>query len=220
MKHNFSDTDIPKLLQERFPDIYETEARQTLIDHGHVMEVPSGDFVVDIGQYIKYIPFVLEGMLKVMREDADGNELLLYYIRPGETCAMSLTCCQGESKSNVRAVAEEDALILAVPVKMLDQWTTDYRSLKSFVLLTYQRRMTELLNTIDGIAFQKLDDRLINALREKQKSQHSSTLTTTHHELAVELNSSREVISRLLKQMEHEGVVKLGRGKIDLIRVQ
>jgi CRP/FNR family transcriptional regulator len=200
----------------QFPDIYEPEARKMLLEKGHVMHIAAGELLMDIGQYIKFMPFVLEGSLKVMREDAEGHELLLYYINPGETCAMSLTCCQGNSKSNVRAVAEEDTTFLSVPVNMLDQWTSDFRSFKSFVLLSYQRRFDELLRTIDGIAFQKLDNRLLNSLKSKASASGSKTITTTHQELASELNSSREVISRLLKSMEHEGLVILGRGKIEL----
>jgi CRP/FNR family transcriptional regulator len=207
---------IATLLSQQFPDIYEADARKMLLEKGHIVTIHAGELLIEIGQYIKFMPFVLEGSLKVMREDAEGNELLLYYINPGETCAMSLTCCQGESKSNVRAVAEEDSTFLAVPVNMLDQWTSDFRSLKSFVLLSYQRRFDELLRTIDGIAFQKLDDRLQSSLKSKANSSGSKIIVTTHQELASELNSSREVISRLLKSMEHQGLVHLGRGRIEL----
>lgn len=209
---NTEELPIEQWLQEQFPDIYEVEARKVLLENGHVMEVKAGDLLMDIGQYIKFIPLVLKGSLKIMREDNDGHELLLYYIHPGETCAMSLTCCQSDARSNVRAVAEEDTLALAVPVQLLDRWTTEFRSLKSFVLLSYQRRFDELLKTIDGIAFQHLDDRLIAALETRGRHK---VLHVTHQELATELNSSREVISRLLKQLEHQGRVRMGRGKLE-----
>ena len=130
---------------------------------------------------------------------------------------MSLTCCMGDSKSTVRAVADEDTLALAIPVKLMDEWTTRFRSFKSFVMQAYQRRYEELLRTIDGIAFQKLDDRLLLALREKVRKQGSNRLQITHQELANELNSSREVISRLLKQMERSGIVVLGRNRIEIL---
>jgi CRP/FNR family transcriptional regulator len=208
---------LENALQKQFPDIYEADARKALLEKGHVMSVSAGELLIDIGQYIKFMPFVLEGSLKVLREDSEGHELLLYYINPGETCAMSLTCCQGESKSNIRAMAEEDTTLLAVPVNMIDQWTSDFRSLKSFVLLSYQRRFDELLRTIDSIAFQQLDDRLLKSLKSKAAAAGSKIISTTHQELANELNSSREVISRLLKSMEHGGMVHLGRGKIELI---
>ncbi len=181
------------------------------------MELKAGELMMDIGGYIKYIPLVLKGMLKIMREDSDGNELLLYYIRPGETCAMSLTCCMGDAKSTVRAEVEEDVLILAIPIRFMDQWTNQFQSWKSFVMHTYQMRYEELLKTIDGIAFQKLDDRLERALKEKCSTSGTNSLVITHQELANELNSSREVISRLLKQMERKGKVKLGRHKIEVL---
>jgi CRP/FNR family transcriptional regulator, anaerobic regulatory protein len=204
-------------IREKFPDIYEAEARQAILENGIVMEVPAGERMMDIGQYIKFMPLVLEGSLKVMREDNDGNELLLYYLGPGQTCAMSMTCCMGDAKSNVRAEAEENTTIIAIPVRFMDEWTSKYRSFKGYVMLNYQRRFEELLQTVDGIAFQKLDDRLINALREKARAQGNRIIQTTHQELANELNSSREVISRVLKQMERRDLVRLGRNKIELL---
>jgi CRP/FNR family transcriptional regulator, anaerobic regulatory protein len=204
-------------LRKQFPDIYEPEAREAILEQGTEMSVKAGDMLMDIGQYIKYIPLVLSGSLKILREDKDGNELLLYYLRPGETCAMSLTCCTGDSVSSIRAVAEEDTDVIAIPVKYMDEWTQEFRSFKHFVLLTYQRRYEELLRTIDGIAFQKLDDRLVTLLKEKSNAASSKILTVTHQELAQELNSSREVISRLLKQLERIGKVKLGRNKIEIL---
>lgn len=199
-----------------FKDIYEPDARQSIVEHSHIVELKPGDTLMEIGGYIKYIPFVLEGLLKIMREDKDGHELLLYYVQPGETCAMSLTCCTGDARSSVKAVAEEETTLLAFPVKYMDQWTTDYKSFKSFVMLTYQRRFDELLQTVDAIAFHSLDDRLIHALKEKQKSQGSNTLSVTHQEIANELNSSREVISRLLKRMEKDGKIEMGRNKLTI----
>jgi CRP/FNR family transcriptional regulator, anaerobic regulatory protein len=209
--------EISSLLKETFPSIYEESARNEIEKEGIIMELKAGEMLMDIGGYIKYIPLVMKGMLKIMREDSDGNELLLYYIRPGETCAMSLTCCMGDAKSTVRAEVEEDVLILAIPIRFMDQWTNQFQSWKSFVMHTYQMRYEELLKTIDGIAFQKLDDRLERALKEKCTSLGTNSLVITHQELANELNSSREVISRLLKQMERKGKVQLGRHKIEVL---
>jgi len=206
-------------LRVQFPDIYEQQARQAILDNGIETHIKAGEMLMDIGQYIKYIPLVVSGNLKILREDNEGNELLLYYLRPGETCAMSLTCCTGDSLSNVRAVAEEDTYAIAIPVKFMDEWTQEYRSFKHFVLLTYQRRYEELLRTIDGIAFQKLDERLTALLKEKSKAHGSNILSVTHQELAQELNSSREVISRLLKQLERMQFVRLGRNKIEILKV-
>jgi CRP/FNR family transcriptional regulator len=120
----------------------------------------------------------------------------------------------GDAKSNVRAEAEENTTLIAIPISLLDQWSTQYVSWKHFIMKTYQKRFEDLLKTIDSIAFQKLDDRLLQLLKEKSLKSADQTIHSTHQDLANELHSSREVISRLLKRLENEGVVKLGRNKI------
>jgi CRP/FNR family transcriptional regulator len=202
--------------QQVFPDIYERETVEAILEIGKLKKLRADDWMVDIGDPIVYMPLLLKGQLRILREDEEGHELLLYYIRPGETCAMSLTCCSGNAVSNVRAVAEEDSELLLLPIQIIDEWTTKYPSFKSFILKTYQRRFEELLNTIDSIAFHNLDDRLSQLLKQKSEKE-GSELKTTHQELANQLNSSREVISRLLKQMERKGKIQMGRNKITLL---
>lgn len=204
-------------LKKIFPDLYEENLRNVIEQEGTVVHLEQGEMLMDIGGFIKFVPLVLEGSLKIMREDKDGHELLLYYVKAGETCAMSLTCCMGDAQSNVRAVAEEPTTLIAIPVRYMDLWTNQYQSWKSFVMHTYQKRFEELLETIDGIAFQKLDDRLEKVLKSRVEMAGSNHLVVTHQELASELNSSREVISRILKQMEKRGMVKLGRNKLDVL---
>jgi CRP/FNR family transcriptional regulator len=202
--------------QQVFPDIYERSTAEVILETAKLKKLKADDWMVDIGDPIVYMPLLLKGQLRILREDEEGHELLLYYIRPGETCAMSLTCCSGNAVSNVRAVAEEDTDLLLLPIQIIDEWTTKYPSFKSFILKTYQRRFEELLNTIDGIAFHNLDDRLSQLLKQKSEKE-GSELKTTHQELANQLNSSREVISRLLKQMERKGKIQMGRNKITLL---
>jgi len=202
--------------QQVFPDIYERSTVEVILETAKLKKLRADDWMVDIGDPIVYMPLLLKGQLRILREDEEGHELLLYYIRPGETCAMSLTCCSGNAVSNVRAVAEEDTELLLLPIQIIDEWTTKYPSFKSFILKTYQRRFEELLNTIDSIAFHNLDDRLMQLLRQKSEKE-GSVLRTTHQELANQLNSSREVISRLLKQMERKGKIQMGRNKITLL---
>ena len=202
--------------QQVFPDIYERETVEAILEIGKLKKLRADDWMVDIGDPIVYMPLLLKGQLRILREDEEGHELLLYYIRPGETCAMSLTCCSGNAVSNVRAVAEEDSELLLLPIQIIDEWTTKYPSFKSFILKTYQHRFEELLNTIDSIAFHNLDDRLSQLLKQKSEKE-GSVLKTTHQELANQLNSSREVISRLLKQMERKGKIQMGRNKITLL---
>lgn len=202
--------------QQVFPDIYERSTVEVILETAKLKKLRADDWMVDIGDPILYMPLLLKGQLRILREDEEGHELLLYYIRPGETCAMSLTCCSGNAVSNVRAVAEEDTELLLLPIQIIDEWTTKYPSFKSFILKTYQKRFEELLNTIDSIAFHNLDDRLSQLLKQKSEKE-GSELKTTHQELANQLNSSREVISRLLKQMERKGKIQMGRNKITLL---
>jgi len=201
-------------LKKLFSDLYEPSLVQAIQQKGHLLRIHAGESLIQIGQYIKYMPLILSGSLKIMREDDDGKELLIYHVDPGETCAMSITCCMGDTKSNVRAEAEEDTTLIAIPIHLLDQWSSEYVSWKHFIMRTYQKRFEDLLKTIDSIAFQKLDDRLLQLLKEKSLKSTEQVITATHQEIANELHSSREVISRLLKKLENEGTVKLGRNKI------
>jgi CRP/FNR family transcriptional regulator len=171
---------------------------------------------MDTGQYIKSIPLLLSGSIKIIRQDDTDGEILLYYVGSNETCAMSLTCCMAHQKSRIRAIAEEDTEMITVPVEKMDEWMIKYESWKNFVMQTYNARFDELLRTIDSIAFQKVDERLENYLKSKGELTESKLLVVSHQQIAEELNSSREVISRLLKHLEKNGKIKLGRNKIEL----
>ncbi len=144
----------------------------------------------------------------------DASELILYYLQAGETCAMSLTCCLANQKSEIRAVAEEDSEIILLPAQLLDSWMLKYPTWKNFVMQTYQDRFVELLNAIDSIAFKKMDERLLQYLIDKSTINNNHVLETTHQKIAEELNSTREVISRLLKQLENQEKIELGRNRI------
>lgn len=204
------------LLHTSFADLYEKSIKQAIAETGHVIEIPEGEILIDVGQYIKMMPLILSGSLKILREDNDGRELLLYHVHEGETCAMSITCCMGDAKSSVRAIAEENTTMIALPTKIMDEWSSQYPSWKHFIMRTYQKRFEELLHTIDSIAFQKLDDRLEKWLKEKTSKSEDGYIFITHQEIASELHSSREVISRLLKKMELQGLLELGRNKIKM----
>lgn len=206
---------IADILRENFPKIQDTELVQGIIAQGKLESIDEGDYMIDIGRPIRSIPMIVSGSVKVMREDADGHELLLYYLKAGETCAMSLTCCMEGRKSEIRAVAVEPVKMIVLPVAFMEEWMR-FRDWRSFVLNTYARRFEELLETVDSIAFQRMDERLENYLITKAKGTDSKVLTVSHQEVAQDLNTSREVISRLLKQMERHGKLKLGRGKIEL----
>ncbi|MBK8874157.1 MAG: Crp/Fnr family transcriptional regulator [Bacteroidetes bacterium] len=193
---------MKELLHEKFKNIFEKELLDELQAIGKPVNVKAGDVIMDTGQYIKFIPLLLSGSIKIIRQDDTDGEILLYYVGSNETCAMSLTCCMAHQKSRIRAIAEEDTEMITVPVEKMDEWMIKYESWKNFVMQTYNARFDELLRTIDSIAFQKVDERLENYLKSKAELTESKLLVVSHQQIAEELNSSREVISRLLKHLE------------------
>ncbi len=200
-----------------FRQIFEKELIEEISQNGRVLEVQAGDVIMEPGKYIKTIPVILNGLIKVMRRDEDGNEVLLYYIGTGETCAMSLNCCVAHAQSDILAVAEEDSELLLIPAEKMDEWTRRYSSWHNFVMQTYGARFSELLKAVDGIAFKKVDERLEQYLKNKAEHSGSNIIHVSHQVIADELNTSREVVSRLLKTMENEGRIKLGRNRIELL---
>lgn len=167
------------------------------------------------GQFISSFPMVLKGLIRVSRTNEAGNELLLYYLQANEVCAMSLTCCMARQISEINAIAEVETEVLLIPVEMLDVWTSKYPLWKQYVMQTFQNRFRELINTLDAVAFLKLDERLIKFFVDRHKKSGINTFSGTHQDLALQLNSSREVISRLLKKLEKQGKVSLSRNFID-----
>jgi CRP/FNR family transcriptional regulator len=164
------------------------------------------------------MPLLVEGSVKVSRENDDGRELFLYYLHPGEACTMSFTCCMMNKKSQIRTVAEDNVMMIGIPVRYMDEWMSRYQSWKNFVLTSYDERMLELIQAIDSMAFQHMDERLLEYLEKRAQAQQSESIEATHQEIAYDLNASREAVSRLLKQLERSGRVKLGRNRIELVK--
>mgnify|MGYP000290611278 FL=1 len=201
-----------------FREIFEPGLIKELHAKSKFITVKAGDVILDIGETVRQIPIILKGSVKVSRIDDDGKELLLYYVNPKESCAMTFTCCMQQHPSEIKAVAEEEVEMLAVPINVMDQWIVKYPSWKSFVMKTIQNRFNELLKTIDQIAFQKLDERLITYLKEKSKATNSTLINLSHQQIADELATSRVVISRLLKNLENEKKLLLYRNQIKLLK--
>jgi CRP/FNR family transcriptional regulator len=204
-------------LQQEYGYLFEDELLDEISQIATVRTISEQGHLIDPGQYIKSIPLLLEGVVKVSRLDNEGDELLLYFIESGDTCAMTLNCCMQGSKSEIKAIAETDAKLLMIPLEKMDEWLVKYRSWRNFILNSYQSRLNEVLQTVDSIAFLKMDERLLHYLQDKTKIGHSETIHITHEEIAKDLHSSRVVISRLLKKLENEGLVKLHRNSIDVI---
>lgn len=201
-------------LREKIPQITDPRLLELMASEGTVLTFEKEGVIMDPGQFIKMVPIVLTGAIKILRMDDDGKELFLYYLEPGETCALSLTCCSAHKPSEVRAVAEERTTLLAIPLNKHEQWTDEFKQWKDFVSSTYQYRFQELLLTLDAVAFKRMDERLMRYIVTKMKQLKANELETTHQEIANELGTSREVISRLLKQLEKKKWIELGRNII------
>ncbi|SFS45708.1 Crp/Fnr family transcriptional regulator [Sphingobacterium wenxiniae] len=209
--------DKQALLYDVYTGVFEKPLIEELIVVGQLQAFQDGDVLIEIGRYIKTMPLLLSGAIKVMREDADKGELLLYFLGKGDTCAMTLACCMGDKKSEIKAVAENAGVLLMIPVGKMEEWMGKYRSWRNFILESYNNRFNELLSAIDSIAFMHLDERLENYLQETVKVNNSPVINKTHHEIAHTLNSSRVVISRLLKVLEKEGKIRLHRNNIEVL---
>ncbi|MCW5907260.1 MAG: Crp/Fnr family transcriptional regulator [Chitinophagales bacterium] len=203
---------------EQFKTVFEPELLKELEANAKPVSAKAGDVILDIGQTVRNIPLLLSGTVKVSRVDEEGKELLLYYVNPSETCAMTFTCCMEQHPSEIKAVAEDDVEMLMLPIKVMDEWLMKYPTWKSFVMTTIRNRFNEMLKTIDQIAFTKLDERLVRYLKEKSKATGSSLINLSHEQIANELATSRVVVSRLLKKLESDGKVLLYRNQIKLLK--
>lgn len=206
--------DIP----HAFTQLFEPELLAEIKSTASVKLLKEGEMILDIGDTVRMIPLMLSGTIKISRVDEAGNELLLYYVNASESCAMTFTCCMQQYPSEIRAVAETDVSFLAIPISVMDAWLARYPTWKSFVMRTIRSRFNELLGAIDQLAFQKLDERLIHYLKEKSKATGSTLINLSHEQIASEMASSREVISRLLKKLENDQKVLLYRHQIKLLK--
>lgn len=209
--------EISALLQKNYPQLVEKGLQEEIMQVGKLMQFKEEEIIMDFGSYIKMIPLVVKGVIKVSRESNEGSEIFLYYLKQGESCTMSFTCCMMNKKSEIRTVAEEDSLVIGIPVKYMDEWMRRYQSWKNFVMISYDDRMFELIKTIESIIFKKMDERLLIYLQKKASVTNSKVIEATHQVIAFDLGASREAISRLLKQLEKDGKLLLGRNRITLI---
>ena len=193
------------------------EIRAKLTSYGSSKTFNEGDVILNEDSYIKAIPIVIKGSIRVMRMDEEGGEILLYYIKAGESCIMSFLGGMHHETSKVKAIAEEETQILFIPIDKVSSLIKEYPEWLDYIFRLYHKRFEELLEVVNAIAFKKMDERLLNSLKKKSEVNKTNTLQVTHEQLANELGTARVVVSRLLKQMEDEGLVKLGRNRIILM---
>lgn len=193
------------------------EIKEKLLQYGMLKSFSEGDAILNENAYIKSIPIVINGSIRVLRTDEEGREILLYYIKPGESCIMSFLGGMHHDTSKVKAIAEEETEILFIPIEKVSLLIKEFPEWLDYIFRLYHKRFEELLEVVNAVAFKKMDERLLNFIKRKCELTKSHTLYVTHEQLANELGTARVVVSRLLKQMEEDGLVKLGRNKITLM---
>lgn len=208
---------LKEIIKNIFPAIYDEGLIDEIIERSELMEFNEGDILIDYGDPISHIPLVIDGSVKVSREGEEGKEIFLYYLMAGDTCATSFSCCMIQKRSEIIAISEENSKVLMIPMELANEWISKYKSWREFVFTMYDDRMFSMIDTIDRLAFSNLDQQVLEYLEQKYFATGKDVIDTTHQQIAVDLNVSREAISRLLKKLENSGKVKLGRNKIQLI---
>jgi CRP/FNR family transcriptional regulator len=196
---------------------FHTLLKDEVASFSELRKFKADSVILQEDSYIKSIPLVVSGSLKVVRTDANGHEILLYYITAGESCIMSFLGGIHDETSKIKAIVEEDAEILLIPVDKASEWVKKFPEWSDFIFKLYHKRFEELLSVVNAIAFQKLDVRLLHLLKQKSELANSKEIKVTHQQLAEELGTAREVVSRVAKQMENEGLIQLSRNKITLM---
>jgi len=205
-------------LQEFFPQ-FEPALKQRLIEVASIKSFLAGEMLMETGQYFRSAVLIVEGRVKLYREGDEGGEFFMYYLDPGNACALSLICATKQETSQVKAKSLDDTVVIMIPIDIMDDLMQNYKTWYYFVLETYRVRFEELLSVIDGVTFKALDERLVFYLKNQYQKLKTRELQITHQEIANDLNSSREVISRLLKKMEQKGEVVLHRNYIEWLLI-
>ncbi len=205
------------LLKKQFGEKFSNELINVLEKNGTLLQIYGGEHIISRGDIVKNIPIVLEGTAKIVRTDTSGEEHILFYLTEGDACTSTFSICNDFKTSEVDFIVETDSKILMIPLKLMDILTKNYQDWRYFVCQNYNNRMKEFLQTFDGIIFKKMDQRILDYLKEKSKVLDTNLLHITHQEIANDLSTSRVVVSRLLKQMEKENFLKLYRNRIKLL---
>ncbi len=209
------------ILKEKFinyySDVFEEKLIKEIIKVGHFETLAAGDLLIDVGDDLTHIPLIIEGTVKIIRHINEDGELALYYLKPGETCAISFINCIETKKSVFEGVVETDFEAVFIPVDKIDEWLVIYKSWRRYIIDSYHFRLMEMLESIDGLAFNNLNERLFKYLKDMSKRYNKKVLPITHQEIASDMNTSRVVISRIIKQLQDEGKIVSTRNKIKVL---
>lgn len=204
--------------RKKLNTILEDKLVDEILESGNIITLNEGEILIDYDKHINAMPIVMSGIVRVMRKEEEGREILLYYLGSNESCAMAYTCCMESRKSEIKAIAETKAEIIQIPHNKLDEWLIKYPSWKRYIFNSFTVRFNELLKSLESIAFQKLDERLVRYLKNKTQLSGKMVVSLSHQQIADELGTSRVVISRLLKILENEQKVILYRNELKVLK--
>jgi CRP/FNR family transcriptional regulator len=205
-------------IRDLFP-LFDAGLLEEIEENSNILEFAEGEDLMKSGQNIRNTLIVKEGLVKVFREDEEGNEIFLYHLEPGQACALSIICAVQNRTSEIKARAVKPTTVIAIPVSLVEQWMKDYKSWYQFILSTYRARFEELLNTLDAVAFKNMDERLVMYLKKHSEISINRNISFTHAQIATELGTSREVVSRLLKKLAEKGMIKVNRQNIEIVNL-
>lgn len=208
---------ISEYVSNQFPQLAQPLFLEELSSVSSLRYASNGEVIIDYGSYIKFVPLVVKGQVKILRENENGREILLYFLSGGDTCAASFSCCLLHKRSEIKAIAVEETEFVAIPLNEADKWMATFPVWRNFILTMYDSKLYQMIDTIDRLAFSKLDEQLLDYLENRTLGLEDRTLEITHQQIAQDLNASREAISRLLKKMEDQKLVKLGRNMITML---
>ncbi|MGA9324569.1 MAG: Crp/Fnr family transcriptional regulator [Salegentibacter sp.] len=212
-------TILRKRLLPKYSELFEEELIQEIVEVGFLRKLDHGNLLIDIGDELTHIPLIIDGVVKILRKDKEGYELSLYYLEPGNTCAISFANCINKAKSIFRGVAESDVEAIFIPVDSIEKWLVKYKSWRRFIIDSYHFRLLEMVETIDSLAFLNMEKRIWKYLTEKVRISNDIDLQITHQEIAEDLNSSRVVVTRILQKLHDEGKIYSTRNKVKVLEL-
>lgn len=216
-KLNTQETLLREKLNDYYADIFEDKLIDEIIKIGYLDKIKSGNSLIEIGEEMTHIPLILSGIVKIIRRENDGDELVLYFLERGDTCAISFVNCINRKKSIFKGIVEQDIEAIFIPVEYIDPWLTTFKTWRNYIIDSYHYRLIEMVESIDSLAFMKMNERLFKYLSNKATVTKSTDLEITHQEIANDLNSSRVVITRLIKELHEKGKIYSSRNKIRVL---
>lgn len=216
---NTQEVILRKKIGEYYGSIFEKELIEEIVKVGFLEKYKQGEILVDIGENMTHIPLILQGAVKIIRKEKEGEELVLYFLEKGDTCAISFINCINRKESIFKAVVENDAEAIFLPVEYIDDWLAKFKTWRHFIIDSYHFRLIEMVESIDGLAFMNMHHRLLKYLSDMALVHHDVNLDITHQQIANDLNTSRVVITRLLKQLHNEGKVYSTRNKVQVLEL-